>query len=75
MHRVYLARVFQKYFGQNIKSYLKALRIHHSAASIINGTSIYDTAFVNGFSDRSHLQRNFKQELQQTPLEFKNLFR
>ncbi len=75
VHRVYLARVFQKYFGQNIKSYLKALRIHHSAASIINGTSIYDTAFVNGFSDRSHLQRNFKQELQQTPLEFKNLFR
>jgi AraC-like DNA-binding protein/quercetin dioxygenase-like cupin family protein len=75
VHRVYLARVFQKYFGQNIKSYLKALRIHHSAASIINGTSIHSTALINGFSDQSHLQRNFKQELQHTPLEFKNLFK
>ncbi|MBK8495356.1 MAG: AraC family transcriptional regulator [Ferruginibacter sp.] len=75
VHRVYLARVFHKYFGQNIKSYVKALRLHHSVASIINGTSISDTAFVNGFSDQSHLQRNFKQQLQQTPLEFKNLFK
>ncbi|MBK8520718.1 MAG: helix-turn-helix transcriptional regulator [Chitinophagaceae bacterium] len=75
VHRVYLARVFNKYFGQNIKSYLKSLRIHHSVASLINGTSINDTAFVNGYSDQSHLQRNFKQQLQQTPLEFQNLFK
>ncbi len=75
VHRVYLARVFKKHFAQNIKSYLKALRLHHSAASIINGTSIRDAAFINGFSDQSHLQRNFKQQLQQTPLEFKNLFK
>lgn len=75
VHRVYFARVFQKYFGQNIKSYLKALRIHHSVASLINGCSINDTAFINGFSDQSHLQRNFKQELELTPLGFKNLFK
>jgi AraC-like DNA-binding protein/quercetin dioxygenase-like cupin family protein len=74
VHRVYLARVFHKYYGQNIKSYLKALRIHHSAAAIINGHSLSDAALQNGFSDQSHLQRSFKQQLSQTPVEFKNLF-
>ncbi len=74
IHRVYLARVFQKYYGQNIKSYLKALRIHHSAATIINGHSLSDAALGNGFSDQSHLQRSFKQQVSHTPLEFKKLF-
>jgi AraC-like DNA-binding protein len=75
VHRVYLARVFHKYYGQNIKSYLKALRIHHSAAAIINGHSLSDSALENGFSDQSHLQRNFKQQLSKTPSEFKRLFK
>jgi AraC-like DNA-binding protein/quercetin dioxygenase-like cupin family protein len=74
IHRVYLARIFHKFYGQSIKSYLKALRIHHSAAAIINGHSLSDSALRNGFSDQSHLQRSFRQQLSQTPLEFKNLF-
>lgn len=75
VHRVYLAKVFQKYFGQNIKSYLKALRLHSSAASLINNSSINDAAMMNGFSDQSHLQRSFRQEFLHTPLEIKNIFK
>ena len=74
VHRVYLARAFRRYYGQNIKSYLKALRLHHAAASIINGETVTDAALLNGYSDQSHLQRIFKDETQQTPLQFRNTF-
>ncbi|SJZ51681.1 AraC family transcriptional regulator [Sediminibacterium ginsengisoli] len=74
VHRVYLARAFRRYYGQNIKSYLKALRLHHSAASVINGNTVMDTALLNGFSDQSHLQRLFKEQTKQTPLQFRETF-
>jgi AraC-like DNA-binding protein len=74
IHRVYLARIFQQHYGQSIKSYLKALRIHHAAAGLLKGHSIKDTTFENGFSDQSHLHRNFKEQTMQTPIEFKKIF-
>lgn len=74
VHRVYLARAFHQYYGQNIKSYLKALRLNHSAASLIKGDSVRDVALSNGFSDQSHLQRVFKEQTLQTPVQFKQRF-
>lgn len=74
IHRVYLARIFQHHYGQSIKAYLKAIRIHHAAADLLNGKSISNASFKNGFSDQSHLQRSFKEQTRQTPLEFKKIF-
>lgn len=74
VHRVYLARAFRQYYGQSIKSYLKALRLSHAAAALINGENIRDVALSNGFCDQSHLQRDFKTQTQQTPLQFQELF-
>ena len=72
-HPVYIARTFKKYFGLNIKSYLKILRTNAAMSSIIYKEDVLaGVAIKNGFSDQSHLNRAFKDTTGLTPFEFKN---
>lgn len=76
VHPVYLSRMFKAHFGQSVKSYLKTLRVNGTMASIINEDDILaQVALKNGFSDQSHLNRDFKPATGLTPYEFKNLMK
>lgn len=75
VHRVYLARVFKKHFGNTIKGYLNDVRLHNASSNVLqNQNSLTVTAFESGFSDQSHFNRKFKQSLEITPSEFQDLF-
>ncbi len=74
VHRVYLARVFRRFFGVSIKEYLNAVRIHNAIGSIVmNKQSMVQTALENGFADQSHFNRKFKERLDITPSELRQL--
>lgn len=74
VHPVYLARVFRKHFGQTIKSYLKSLRLHGSIASMHRKKQMLtQVALDNGYSDQSHFNRHFKDELDLTPKQYQRL--
>lgn len=74
VHPVYLARVFRKYYGRGIKSYLNHLRIRNSMAEIIHSNqSLTQIAMANGFSDQSHFIRYFKEASGTTPKSFREI--
>jgi AraC-like DNA-binding protein len=72
VHPVYMARVFRKFYGQSIKSYLNILRVNGTMASILNSNDkLASIAYDNGYSDQSHLNRKFKTATGMTPHNFK----
>lgn len=74
VHRVYLARVFRKYFGASVKEYLNALRVHNATGAVVmHKDSLTQIALDNGFSDQSHFNRNFKKATAVTPGELRGL--
>lgn len=74
VHRVYLARIFRRYFGSSIKEYLNALRVHHATGAVVmHDESLTQIALNNGFSDQSHFNRNFKKATNTTPTELRGL--
>lgn len=74
VHPVYLARVFRKYFGQSVKSYLRSIRIKNSMSSMITSSETFTRiAMENGFADQSHFIRNFKAESGSTPKQFRKI--
>lgn len=74
IHPVYMARVFKRFYGQSIKSYLNILRANGSMAAIANEESkLAHIALDNGYSDQSHLNRKFKDITGLTPFKFKTL--
>jgi YesN/AraC family two-component response regulator len=76
VHPVYLARVFRKYTGMSIKSYVTHLRIRNAMAGIISANeSLTQIAMVNGFADQSHFIRNFKEASGLTPKGFRQIIR
>jgi len=74
IHPVYMARVFRKFYGQSIKTYLNVLRINGTMASILNSEEkLAHIAYDNGYADQSHLSRKFKIATGMTPRNFKHL--
>ncbi|MEL7119154.1 MAG: AraC family transcriptional regulator [Bacteroidota bacterium] len=67
-HPFYVARTFKEFFGLDIKSYQRHLRIQHALKHMVtpdkNLTSI---AYECGFFDQSHFTRDFKRELSVRP--------
>ncbi len=75
-HPVYIARMFKKYFGMSMKTYVKLLRTNGAIKSISSEEDILaGVALQNGFTDQSHLNRTFKSQTGLTPHEFRRLVR
>jgi len=74
VHPSHLARTFRKYHHCSIGGYVRRLRIEYAAREILkSGSSLTDVALAAGFSDQSHLTREFKRQLQTTPAGYKKL--
>lgn len=74
VHPIYLSRMFLKYFGQSIKSYLTTVRVNNAMAAIISEEEyLTEVAYNTGFFDQSHFNRMFKTETGITPGDFKRL--
>jgi len=74
IHPVYMARVFNAYYGQSIKSYINVLKTNGAMASMLNEeVKLAQVAYENGYSDQSHLNRKFKNFTGLTPNQFKSL--
>lgn len=74
VHPVYLARVFRKFYGCNIKTYIHQCRLRklnlHLADSDL---SIAQIALEGGYADQSHFTRKFKSQTGLTPAAFRRL--
>ncbi|WP_350292568.1 helix-turn-helix domain-containing protein [uncultured Croceitalea sp.] len=71
LHPVYMTRVFKKYYGQSVKSYVNILRVNGAMASIMKDEDkLAHIAIDNGYTDQSHLNRKFRSMTQLTPRQF-----
>jgi len=67
-HPVYLTRAFKNYYGSDIKTFQKNLRLGHALAQKLNtDKSLTEIAYESGFSDQSHFNREFKKATGFTP--------
>jgi transcriptional regulator GlxA family with amidase domain len=66
----HLTRVFKKALGMSPHQYLTEVRVHSAHALLAAGgerPSLAEVASAVGFSDQSHLTRQFKRILGTTP--------
>lgn len=63
----YLARLFHKVVGLPPHAYQVQRRVNHAKKLIGSGMKLSDVAVDCGFTDQSHLSRNFKRSLGATP--------
>lgn len=74
VHPVYLARVFKKHYGYSIKHYLHSIRLLRSVSAIASTQEgLSQIAYQNGYSDQSHLTRQFQRYLRTSPNKFRRL--
>ena len=66
-------RKFHKVFNMSPQQYIKKYRVQQAAKLLINSTNnLIDIAFKTGFSDQSHLIREFKKIIGKTPHQYRN---
>lgn len=72
VHPVHLARVFRQHHGCTPADYLRGRRLDR-ACRLLSSTDdpIADVAYQAGFSDQSHLNRTFRNQLGTTPAQFR----
>lgn len=63
----HLIRTFRQHVGLPPHAYLKQLRVTRAQCFLRTGHSIADAALAAGFSDQSHLTREFRRTLGLTP--------
>lgn len=69
-HPVHVARSFLQYFGTDIKSYQRTLRMHKAMQLMLeNKGNQAQIAYENGFADQSHFSREFKKFTSFSPRE------
>lgn len=74
VHPVYLARVFRKYFGLSLKTYLRHVRIRRAMGALANDQrDLTSLAFAQGFADQSHFIRDFRRDAGVTPSQFRKI--
>lgn len=67
LDRYALARHFRTRLGTSPYRYLTMRRLDRAKAAIRGGASLAAAAFISGFSDQSHMTRQFKQAFGLTP--------
>ena len=68
----YLSRMFQKYAGITLKSYLQSIRLRYALKDLESGKySITETALRNGFSGSKGLARAFQKTYGMLPSEYR----
>lgn len=67
MSAFHLIRQFRRYHGVPPHRYLDLVRVQRAKLMLQQGARISDTAFATGFSDQSHLTRQFKRVVGVTP--------
>ena len=67
LDRYTLARHFRSRLGTSPYRYLTMRRLDRAKSAIITGHSLVEAAFMSGFSDQSHMTRQFKRAFGLTP--------
>lgn len=71
VHPVYLARAFRSHYGVTIGELRRRLRVERAISSLRSGReTLAEVALELGYSDQSHLTRDFKRETGWTPGRF-----
>lgn len=65
-------RVFKNEMGLTPHAYLTQVRVHYAARLLQCGYSISEVAELSGFTDQSHLHRNFRKIFAVTPGQYRN---
>lgn len=75
-HPFYVARSFEKYYGTDILTFKKNLRLHHAFCSALEtGDKLTGLAYDYGFADQSHFCRDFKKLTALSPKQALKLLR
>lgn len=76
VHPVHLARTFRRYYDTSPSSYLRRLRLDWVARRLVKSDEpLYELAKSAGFSDQSHLTRQFKRQTGLTPGQYRRQVR
>ncbi|MFV0556938.1 MAG: GH39 family glycosyl hydrolase [Lactovum sp.] len=72
--KAYFSRYFKKQMGVNFKEYLTRLRLEQASHELITTKKIITSiALENGFSNLNSFNKQFKEQYQQTPSEYRRL--
>jgi AraC-like DNA-binding protein len=73
VHPTYLSREFSKYFDDiSFGDYIRKLRVEKAIELLNNSShSLAEIAYLTGFSDQSHFNRNFKKFTGKNPSEYR----
>ena len=76
IHPVHLAREFRRHYKCTAGEYVRRLRIETARRELAQSENpLAVIALAAGFSDQSHLTREFKRITGYTPLQYRNLFK
>lgn len=68
LHPVHVSRVFKRHFGMSVSQYLRELRLQRTARGLLESREpLAVIAQDNGFSDQSHMTREFSRATHWSP--------
>lgn len=68
----HLTRIFKKYTGETIVSYINTLRCTRAITYLENGQNVMDVASIVGYDDYNYFSRIFKKIIGKSPKKYKN---
>lgn len=75
-HPIYLARAFRAAFGCSVGEYARTIRVERARRLVHRSRlSLSQIAVCVGYSDQSHMTRDFKRSFNQTPGSYQRLIR
>ncbi len=68
VHRVHIARTFRDHYGITVSTYARRVRVESAIALLATSTmTLSQLAFDSGFADQSHLTREIRAAIGETP--------
>lgn len=72
----HLGRVFRRHYGVSLSTYLRELRLHRAAASLVlTNTPVAQIASEGGFADQSHFTQAFRRHVGVPPARYRRMAR